>query len=408
MNESLPPPEWRRNQTAATVATFLGFTGFTLVMPFLPLYFQELGVRRTGAIAIWAGLSLGVTPAITAVMTPIWARLAGRLGHKVMMERSLASFVIIMTLTAAVRAPWQVLVLRAIQGVFAGYGPLAMMLAAESSPRQHMSAAIGWVQTAQRLGPALGPVIGGTLVQTVGLRETFVVAAGFYLAGFLFVAIGYRESGPRPRPAAVEQPESWRTLRLVPHFVLFVGIIFALQLVDRSFGPILPLYLTEIGLPAGRVAFLTGVIFTIAAATAALGNQASGWLTKRAACGVVVPVAALLAALATGTFGAAPPVAILLTAAVVFGLGMGVATTVIYTEAGHSVGPSARGVAFGYLQTAYLIGLAVSPVAAGLLGAHSMRAVFFVDGGGLAAVAVLVNRRMRGTGAGGPVARRRG
>ena len=40
-----PRSHWRRNQAAVTVATFIGFTGFTLVMPFLPLYFEQLGVH---------------------------------------------------------------------------------------------------------------------------------------------------------------------------------------------------------------------------------------------------------------------------------------------------------------------------------------------------------------------------
>src|SRR5579862_5708883 len=61
-----PHAHWRRNQAAVTVAVFIGYASFTLVMPFLPLYFRDLGVRDTGAIAIWSGLSLGVTPAITA------------------------------------------------------------------------------------------------------------------------------------------------------------------------------------------------------------------------------------------------------------------------------------------------------------------------------------------------------
>ena len=37
---------WRRNLFAVTAASFIGFTGFTLVMPFLPLYIQQLGVDR--------------------------------------------------------------------------------------------------------------------------------------------------------------------------------------------------------------------------------------------------------------------------------------------------------------------------------------------------------------------------
>jgi len=64
---------WRRNQFAVTVASFMGFTGFTLVMPFLPLYIHQLGVDDVGEIALWAGLSLGVTPAVTAALSPFWA-----------------------------------------------------------------------------------------------------------------------------------------------------------------------------------------------------------------------------------------------------------------------------------------------------------------------------------------------
>ena len=52
---------WRRNQIAVTAAAFIGFTGFTLVMPFLPLYFGQLGVDDPGDVAIWSGVSLGVT-----------------------------------------------------------------------------------------------------------------------------------------------------------------------------------------------------------------------------------------------------------------------------------------------------------------------------------------------------------
>ena len=71
-------------------------------MPFLPLYFQQLGVTDVGEIALWSGLSLGVTPAVTALMAPFWGRLADRVGRKIMIERSLASFVIVMSAMAFV------------------------------------------------------------------------------------------------------------------------------------------------------------------------------------------------------------------------------------------------------------------------------------------------------------------
>ena len=86
---------WRRNVFAVTAASFMGYTGFTLVMPFLPLFIAQLGVSDVGKIAMWTGISLGVTPGLTALLAPAWGRLGDRLGRKIMVERSLISFVVL-------------------------------------------------------------------------------------------------------------------------------------------------------------------------------------------------------------------------------------------------------------------------------------------------------------------------
>ena len=166
-----------------------------------------------------------MTPAITAAMAPVWARLADRYGRKLMVARSLVSFVVIMALMAFVHAPWQVLALRAIQGFFAGYGPIAMTMAAESAPPEHMATAIGWVQTAQRLGPALGPgARRRARAQAVGLRQTFSSRRCVYLAArscsssSAIARIRARRAAPAadraaPRDVCGAAPR-------VPHFVL--------------------------------------------------------------------------------------------------------------------------------------------------------------------------------------------
>jgi MFS family permease len=391
------PPDWRRNQVAVTGAAFIGFTGFTLVMPFLPLYFEQLGVADTGASAIWSGVSLGVTPAVTALMAPVWARVAERVGRKPMVARSLLSFVVIMSATAFVTAPWQVFALRALQGLFAGYGPIAMTMAAESAPPGRTATAIGWVQTAQRLGPALGPVIGGTLAQGLGLRNTFLVAAGFYLVAAVLVLTGYREPTGRVAPEAEPSatPLTFASFRRVPNFVLFMGAIFALQMAERSFGPILPIFLREVGTAPDRVAVLAGMVFTTSAAAAAIGNQTSGWCLRRLPLSRLVPRTAAMAAIGAALFGLVPALSVLFAAAILFGLGIGIATTSIYTTASLTVPAHARGLAFGYLTTAYLTALAISPVVAGLIGALNVRGVFIVDAIGLAAVAWVLQRFIR-------------
>ncbi len=63
-------------------------------MPFLPLYISELGVSDVGEIAMWSGLTLGATPAITAISAPLWGRVGDRYGSKLLVIRSLGAFVL--------------------------------------------------------------------------------------------------------------------------------------------------------------------------------------------------------------------------------------------------------------------------------------------------------------------------
>ena len=70
------------------------------------------------------------------------------------------------------------------------------------------------------------------------------------------------------------------------------------------------------------------------------------------------------------------------------------AATSIYTAASQNVPAEARGAAFAYLSSAYLVALAASPVMAGFLGAFSMRSVFVADALALALLAWMVRREM--------------
>jgi MFS family permease len=128
-------------------------------------------------------------------------------------------------------------------------------------------------------------------------------------------------------------------------------------------------------------------MFTITAGAAALGHHVTSRLLQRWRPSVVVAAAAAGAALGSMALGLGPSIVVLLVSAAIFGAGIGVATTAVYTAAGRAASVSVRGVLFGYLTTGYLVALAVSPVVSGFIGARSMRAVFFVDGAGLAVMA---------------------
>ena len=363
-------------------------------MPFLPLYFQQLGVRDVGELALWSGLSLGVTPALTALLAPFWGRLADRFGRKIMVERALASFVVVMASMAFVTRPWHVFALRAVQGLFAGYGALALTMAADSAPRERMGHAIGTVQTAQRLGPAVGPIIGGVIAQTVGMRNTFLVTSGFYVAALALVFVMYHEPAGHPAGHEPQGRVNFRNVLAFENFILLMGVVFGLQFVDRSFGPVLPLYISQLGAPLERVPLFAGLVFSIAAGAAAAGNQACAWLLGRFAPRTVIAASAAGAAAASLLYVAARGPWWLFAATPLFGFAMGIATTGAYTAAGGVIPAGARGVGFGLLSTASMIGLAISPIANGFLAATSIRAVFMLDAAALVVLGLMVSRLM--------------
>jgi MFS transporter, DHA1 family, multidrug resistance protein len=370
----------RRNVYTAAAANGIGFAGFTIVMPFLPLYIRELGVVDLADIALWTGLTLGATPAVTAFSAPLWGRVGDRYGSKLLVIRSLTAFVLTKGAMAFVTAPWQLLALRALLGVFAGYGALTVSMAAESVPREEMARAIGTVQIAQRLGPAIGPVIGGLLAPAVGLRAAFLVAAAFYLTAVVLVAVLYTE--PRTRQArSARRPmlEVFAQLYRTPGFVMVFLVILSLQLVDRSFGPILPLYVEMLGLPQGSVALVSGVLFSIAAVFAAVGHHVAEPLMLRWSPRALVAGPALATAAGLVLLVLVPSVWAFAVALAVSGIAIGIGMTAAYTSGGRLLPADAHATGFGVMTTASLVGLAVSPIVAGFISGPGLRVVFQAD-----------------------------
>jgi DHA1 family multidrug resistance protein-like MFS transporter len=364
-------------------------------MPFLPLFFQLLGVHDVGEIALWSGLSLGVTPALTAMLSPFWGRLADRYGRKIMVERSLSSFVIVMAAMACVTRPWHVFALRAVQGLFAGYGALTLTMAADSAPRERMASAIGIIQTAQRLGPAIGPIIGGAVAQAVGLRRAFLVTAAFYVIALVLVFWMYDERSVHHELVKNQGGRiSFRNVLAFQNFILLMAVIFGLQFVDRSFGPVLPLFVTELGTPPSRVPLIAGLLFSITAGAGALGHHLCGRLLRRAPARTVIAGSAAAGAIGALAYCVAGGTGLLFAGTPIFGIAIGVSTTAAYTAAGAVIPASVRGAGFGLLTTASLVGLALSPMVNGFLAATSIRAVFLLDATALIALGAVVTRLM--------------
>jgi fructose-1,6-bisphosphatase II len=304
---------------------FVGFTGFTVVMPFLPLYLQQLGVedvgRRGDVVRAQPRRDAGGDGAAGAVL----GRVSDRFGRKIMVERSLVSFVSSWAAMAYATQAWHVFALRAVQGLFAGYGGIALTMAAESAPPDRTAYAIGTVQTAQRLGPALGPVIGGAVAQVVGPAQRLPDDVGLLRRGARHRVLPLR-GAPRPpsRAAAGAEAIRFKSVLAFENFILLMAVIFGLQLVDRSYGPILPLYVAQLGTPPHRVPLIAGIIFSVAAGAGAVGNQLCTRLLRWRPARTIMVVTALTGAVGRRCSLSRPSTPAMFLATPILGLALGV------------------------------------------------------------------------------------
>jgi MFS family permease len=186
----------------------------------------------------------------------------------------------------------------------------------------------------------------------------------------------------------------FRQLAATPGFLLTLAVIFTLQTVDRSFGPILPLFVDQLGVPAARVAIVSGALFSLIAISAAVGHTAAGALMRRWSARTMVTAVATSTAAALISIVFIPSLWTLTPALMVAAFGIGVAMTAAYSTAGAVLPADAHVTGFGIMTAASLFGLAFSPVLAGFVGASGLWIVFLVDVALLVALAVAVATRM--------------
>ncbi len=370
---------WQRNQLVTVATVFVVFTGFAFVLPFLPLFVHELGVADEEKAALWAGVLIGIAPLAAGLLAPVWGRLADRYGYKRMALRALFAYVILLSLSAYVTSVWQLLALRLGIGLFGGIGPLGLAMATAGAPREHTGRAVGLVQAAQILSAAIGPFAGGAFADSLGFRSTFLVAAAACAGAFVLVAVYYVE---RPRDDEARQASDGTRLADVlrlPHVAGLLVVLFLVNFIGRSFTPILPLHLRDLGVAASRLSLSTGILISLYSLAAALSAAVLGRLSRQHP-----PARLLMLSLVAGALTVAPMALVdgfppLLLCGTLLGLASGGALTLCYTIGGLAVPGERRAAAFGFFSGAALFGGAVAPAAAGLLAHLGLRSIYWVN-----------------------------
>lgn len=375
---TLPPAAARRNLLVTVAMVFAVFTGFAFVLPFLPLFVRELGVSEPESAALWAGVLIGVAPLGAGLLAPAWGRLADRYGQKGIAVKALVAYVVMLALSAAVTSVEQLLVLRIGIGLMGGIGPLGLAMAAAQAPREDTGRAVGLVQAAQILSAAIGPLAGGILADSIGIRRTFLVTAALCALALALLLACYEERSAPGRERAAKGP-GFRAVIAIPGVAALLVVLFVVNFIGRSFTPILPLHLGALGLPESRLASGTGALIAAYSLAAAASAWGLGRLSRTRPPRTLLLATLVGGALVVAPMAFVPGFELMLTLAVLLGLVAGGSLTLCYTIGGLMVPEAVRTTAFGFFSGAALFGGALSPTVAGLVAHLWLRGIYLVD-----------------------------
>lgn len=356
---------------ALILASLLANMGFNFIFPLLPLYVQQISGNGP-ATAFWAGLVMAATPMAGAMVSPLWGRMADRLGYRPMLIRALTGTAIVTLLIALPNAPWQLVILRAGVGVLGSIQPIAMGALTSWSKPEDLSKAISRLQMAQVLGVIVGPLAGGIITATLGIRFVPVVSAAAFVMGMLVVVRWFKE------PKTKRVPLRGAGVHLNPTFLwLPMVTLVAVQFTDASFNPILPLLLAQTGIDPGEVATLTGLAASFNASAAAVGAGLAG-RGLRIRNRTIVIASVILAVLAIAAIRAPVPWGVVAIRIMCGGIVSGI-TVAAFSVGGLMVLPGQRGSAYGWLTSSTQVGYASSPLVSGAMAAIDLRAGMAVD-----------------------------
>ncbi len=134
---------WRRNLAVCVFGSFTTLVAMTLLLPFLPLYVEELGVEDRAAIVQWSGVAFGATFFSAALVAPLWGRLADLYGRKLMLIRASLGMAVAMSLIGLAENVWQLVALRLLAGFLGGYASGSTVLVATQTPKARSAWALG-------------------------------------------------------------------------------------------------------------------------------------------------------------------------------------------------------------------------------------------------------------------------
>ena len=265
-----------------TVATFIEAAFWDQVIVFTPIYLPQLGITDPTEIATWTGIITATASLVGLPFLPFWGALADRYSRQPVIVRSFVAHLLAALVMLIAGNVWIFTLGRAIQSLSLGNSGLMMATLAERTPPHRTAFAFAVMGGSIPLGAAIGPFVGGPVVDAWGFQALLAINAVLMLGITFALTFGYRDTFVGTKQGSlfamaldsigicVRSPRL-RTLFLAL-FVLFTGMMIA--------GTFITLIVKAI-YPGEDLATVTGIVVGLAGIGALIISPLVGALADR-------------------------------------------------------------------------------------------------------------------------------
>ncbi len=382
---------WKRNLYVLWLGVFFCSTAYSMVIPFMSLFIaHDLGV--TTHLTLWSGIAFGVTFLAGALISPYWGSLSDKYGRKPMLLRSGFALSAVYVLYFFVRDPYQLIAVRILSGLLAGYVPSAIALVATNTPEKHVGYSLGVMSTAGAAGGIIGPLVGGSLSKFIGYREAFLASGAVVLVSALIALIFVKEQNfdrNRERSHVLDDLKEATANRPLMGKLLVVLIVTSSVMVLE---PLLSLYVLDLGASASDASLSSGIIFSAVGISTIIAAPFWGKVGQRIGYHNTLMIGLIgggVGNILQHFFHSLVGFGIL---RFVYGLFFAAVFPALNALIVQSTKPDFRGRAFSLNQSAAQLGNMFGPIAGGALGSWISIPVVFVLNGAILAVTAMTLR----------------
>ncbi|MBF2014363.1 MAG: MFS transporter [Rivularia sp. T60_A2020_040] len=370
----------RRNLLALFAAGLLFWASLASLLPTLPLYIEDIGATKQQIGVIMGSFAIGLL-----IFRPFLGQIADQRGRKIVLIIGIISAAIAPMGYNFVQSIPLLMVIRAFHGIsIAAFSTGFLALVADIAPVENRGELIGYMSLVNPVGLAIGPALGGYLMEAAGYTSLFILSTALACLALLCTIPIINPIVPVEEQVVDNDSPFWKKL-ISPRVRIPAFILLIIGLILGSLHTFVPLFIKST-----EAELNPGLFYTVVAIASFCSRLFCGKASDRFGRGLFITLSLVCYSLALLLLWTANSSEDFLFAATIEGIGGGTIIPMIAAMITDRAYPQERGRIFSLCMVGFDIGVALAGPIFGLVAQHIGYRNIFGFNFAIALIAVII------------------